>query len=66
MCGAPDVPSPAQRQNSRMPERQARGGGKSDVLSRKRGYAALMKGSAGGDLSPMSTTAAPAAQKLGA
>jgi len=65
MCSAPDVPAPAERQDSKMPERpgSARSNG---MLSRRRGYAALIKTATGGDLTPVSTTAAPAAQKLGA
>lgn len=65
MCSAPDVPAPAERQDSKMPERPA-SGTNNGLLSRRRGYAALIKTATGGDLSPVATTAAPAAQKLGA
>lgn len=66
MCmGSPDVPTPAQRQDSKMPESPA-SGKDNGMLSRRRGYAALIKTATGGDLTPASTTAAPAAQKLGA
>lgn len=60
------MPTPAQRQDTRLPERQSRGATKDSIMSRRRGYAALMKGASGGDLTPVSKTAAPFAQKLGA
>ena len=66
MCSAPDVPKAVQRQDSKLPERDPRGRGVKDSLSRRRGYAALMKTASGGDMTPVSTTAQPAAQKLGA
>lgn len=66
MGGTPDVPAPVARQDSRLPERPAVAGKDNGMLSRRRGYAALIKTATGGDLSPVSTTAAPAAQKLGA
>lgn len=66
MCmSQPDVPTPVARQDSRVPERPA-SGKDNGLMSRRRGYAALIKTATGGDLSPVSTTAAPAAQKLGA
>lgn len=66
MCSAPDVPAPAERQDSKMPERPGGPGTTNGILSRRRGYAALIKTATAGDLTPVSTTAAPAAQKLGA
>ena len=66
MCigGVPDVPAPAERQSPKMPEKP--GLGANGPLSRRRGYAALIKTATGGDLTPVATTAAPAAAKLGA
>lgn len=66
MCSAPDVAAPATRQDSRMPERSARGDA-ADPMKRKRGYSALLKAAAGGgDLAPAATTAtAGASGKLG-
>lgn len=65
MCSAPDVPDPVQRQDSKMPERSARGDAM-DPLKRKRGYAALLRGAAAADTAGAAVTTGNAAGKLGA
>lgn len=67
MCGgAPDVPTPPERQDAKAPARDPRAS-TLDPLRRRRGYAALIRtAGAGGDLTPVSTTATAMQQKLGA
>lgn len=71
MClSTPDVPTAPERQDATAPKRPGSATPMADGgLSRRRGYAALIKsagGMGGADLTPVSTTATAAKTNLGA